>query len=141
MVKVSDSSSRLDNWIHLGCGSISRHRLSEADDCPDRTSESGVTRIEVQDEHYQLRQRLSEVVVERSELSAVRAEPERTRENLVLTCRSCLGKIIAFQSEWMEFLRRLVRIDVTRVKARTFPRRESGKSFHGSGIDSSGQCS
>jgi hypothetical protein len=115
MINVTASNSRIDNWIHLGPGTLRRFHLSEADNVPGREAEGGVARIEVQDEHFQLRRRLVEVVVERAELSLLRTESERTREELVLKCRQCLRNIIAFQSEWMEFLRRLVRIDVTRV--------------------------
>jgi hypothetical protein len=136
MVQLRDDSIANEEWVEIE-GSVVRRRtwarpvansdrkVAEAIDHPegqsqadDRSGIRGPARfriVPVQDEHYELKKTLRAAFIKQSRSDRFWKLTGLSREDLVLECREVITALQSLEAEWCNFLKRLVRIDVTRL--------------------------
>lgn len=114
MRRMSGKSRNFNETIEVNQGRFER-RLGLKEEAIDWGS-LGESRfqIPVQDEHYELREFLKSAIIRRSFIDGISQLKNPDREAVVLVVRDFITSINRIQSEWLGFLKSLVRIDVTR---------------------------
>lgn len=116
MIRIAASANRITEELRLMDGRINRQEVVPKDrGLLDKGQERGKS-FPVQQEHHELEDHFLSVLFETANLDSLDDLLNPSREDVVLTVKSIVDRLNAFQREWGAFLRKLVRIDVERLR-------------------------
>lgn len=136
MVQLRDESVGNEEWVEIEGPAVRRRTGVRQDAGSDRKAVQAIDRPEgqsqtdnrsgnrgparfrivpVQDEHYELKKTLRATFIKQSRSDRFWKLRGLSREDLVLECREVITSLQSLEAEWCNFLKRLVRIDVTRL--------------------------